>query len=75
MITVLEGLMYDSCVKKYLSESYGSNLSVFWQNVLVEYPNPMLLVNLEYFIIKKEMQNSINIQSRRNRTFTNDDGF
>ena len=75
MITVLEGLMYDSCVKKYLGESYGSNLSVFWQNVLVEYPNPMLLVNLEYFIIKKEMQNSINIQSRRNRTFTNDDGF
>ena len=28
-------------------------LSVFWQNVLVKFPDPMLLVNLEYFIIKK----------------------
>ena len=37
----------------------------------------MLSVNLEYFIIKNEMQNSINIQSRRNQAFTgeNGDGF
>ena len=36
---------------------------------------PDVLVNLEYFIIKNEMQNSINIQSPRNQTFTGDDGF
>ena len=30
----------------------------------------MLSVNLGYFIIKNEMQNSINIQSRRNQAFT-----
>ena len=41
------------------------NMLVFWQNVSVEFPDPMLSVNLEYFIIKIEMQNSINIQSRR----------
>ena len=41
----------------------------------VKFPDPMLLVNLEYFIIKNEMQNSINIQSRGNQTFTGDDGF
>ena len=35
----------------------------------------MFSVNLEYFTIKNEMQNSINIQSGRNQTFTNDDGF
>ena len=35
----------------------------------------MLSVNLEYFIIKNEMHDSINIQSRRNQTFTGDDGF
>ena len=35
----------------------------------------MLSLNLEYFIIKNEMQNSINIQCRRNQTFTDDDGF
>ena len=35
----------------------------------------MLPVNLEYFIIKNEMQNSINIQSRRNQTFTDNNGF
>ena len=51
------------------------NLLVFWQNVLVKFPDPMLSVNLEYFIIKNEMQNSINIQFRRNQTFTGDDGF
>ena len=34
-----------------------------------------LEVNLEYFIIKNKMQNSINIQSHRNQTFTGDDGF
>ena len=51
------------------------NLSVFWQNVLVKFPDLMLSVNLEYFIIKDEMQNSINIQSRRNQTFTGDGGF
>ena len=41
----------------------------------VKFPDPMLLVNLEYFIIKSEMQNSINIQSRRNQTVTGDDDF
>ena len=43
----------------------------------IKFPDPMLSlsVNLEYFIIKNEMQNSINIQSRRNQTFTDDDGF
>ena len=35
----------------------------------------MLSVNLEYFIIKNEIQNSINIQSRKNQTFTDNDGF
>ena len=35
----------------------------------------MLPVNLEYFVIKNEMQNPINIQSRRNQTVTGDDGF
>ena len=35
----------------------------------------MLSVNLEYIVIKNEMQNSINIQSRRNQTFTDDNGF
>ena len=35
----------------------------------------MLSVNLEYFVIKNEMQNSINIKSHRNQTFTGDDGF
>ena len=29
------------------------NLSIFWQNVSVKLSNPMLSVNLEYFIIKK----------------------
>ena len=29
------------------------NLSVFWQNVLVKFPDPMLSVNFDYFIIKK----------------------
>ena len=68
MIPVLESLMHDSCVKKYLGASSGSNLSLFFQNVSVECPDPMLLVNLEYFIVKNEMQNSINIRPRRNRT-------
>ena len=36
------------------------NLSVFWQNVSVKFPQQMLSVNLEYFIIKNEMENSIN---------------
>ena len=35
----------------------------------------MLSVNLEYFIVKHEIQNSINIQFRRNQTFTSDDAF
>ena len=35
----------------------------------------MLSVNLEYFIIKIEMQNPINIQSRRNQTFIGDNDF
>ena len=35
----------------------------------------MLSVNLEHFIIKNEMQNSIDIQSRRNKTFTGAEGF
>ena len=41
---------------------------IFWSD-------PMLSVNWEYFIIKNEMQNSINIQSRRNQTFADDDDF
>ena len=51
------------------------DLSVFWQNVLVNFPDPMLSVNLEYIIIKNKMQNSINIQCRRNQTFIGNDGF
>ena len=51
------------------------NLSVFWQNMHVKFPDAMLSVNLEYFIIKNEMQNSINIQSHRNQTFADDGGF
>ena len=35
----------------------------------------MFSVKMEYFVIKNEMQNSINIQSRRNQTVTGDDGF
>ena len=35
----------------------------------------MLSVNLECFIMKKEMQNYINIQSRRNQTFTGDNRY
>ena len=35
------------------------------QNVSVKFRDPMLSVNLEYFIIKNEMQISINIQSCR----------
>ena len=50
-------------------------LSVFQQNDPVKLIDPMLLVNLEYFIIKNEMQNSINIQSHRNQTFTDNDVF
>ena len=46
------------------------NLSVFWQDVLVKFPDPMLSVNLEYIMIKSKIQNSINIQCRRNQTFT-----
>ena len=46
------------------------NLSVFWQDVLVKFPDPMLSVNLEYIMIKNKIQNSINIQCRRNQTFT-----
>ena len=46
------------------------NLSVFWQSVLVKFPDPMLSVNLEYVMIKNKIQNSINIQCRRNQTFT-----
>ena len=52
------------------------NTSIFWQNVSVKFEDPMLPVSLEYFIIKKnEMENSFNIQSHRNQTFTGDDGF
>ena len=51
------------------------NLSVFLQNESVKVPDPILSVNLEYFIIKNEIQTSFNIQSRRNQTFTNDDSF
>ena len=32
------------------------NLFVFSQNVSVKFPDPMLSVYLEYFIIKNEMQ-------------------
>ena len=39
--------------------------------MLVKFTDPMLVVNLEYFIKKvNEIQNSINIQPRRNQTFT-----
>ena len=48
------------------------NVSVFWKNVSVKFPDPMLPVDLEYFIIKNEMQN---VQSHRNQTFTSNDGF
>ena len=51
------------------------NLSVFWQNVSVKFLDVMLPVNLEYFVIKNEMQSSVNIQSRRNQTVTGHDGF
>ena len=37
--------------------------------------DPILSVNLEYFIIKNKMQNSINIQSNRNQTFIGNGGF
>ena len=51
------------------------SFSEFWQNMSVKFPDPILSVNLEYFIIKNEMQNSINVQSLRNQTFTGDDGI
>ena len=35
----------------------------------------MFSVTLKYFTLKNEMHNSINIESRRNQTFTDDDGF
>ena len=35
----------------------------------------LLSVNLEYFIIKNQMQNFINIQYRIKQAFTGDDGF
>ena len=51
------------------------NLSVFDKNLSVKFPNLMLLVNLKYFVMKNDMQDSINIQSRRNQNVTSDDGF
>ena len=48
------------------------NLLVFWQNVSLKFSDPLLSVNLECFIIKNEMQNSISIQSRKDQTFTGD---
>ena len=40
------------------------------------FPEPMLSINLEDFIIKNEiLTNSINIQFRRKQTFTDDNGF
>ena len=48
------------------------NLLVFWQNVSLKFSAPLLSVNLECFIIKNEMQNSISIQSRKDQTFTGD---
>ena len=51
------------------------NLLVFWQNMSAKFSLPILSVNLEYFIIRNKIQNSINIQSRRNQTFTVNDGF
>ena len=50
------------------------DLLVVSQNVLVKFPDTMLSVNLENFIIN-EIQNSINIYFHRNQTFTGDDGF
>ena len=35
----------------------------------------MLSVNLEYFVIENEMQNPINMQSRRNQTVTGVNSF
>ena len=40
----------------------------------VKFPDQMS-VNLEYFTIINETQTSINIQSRSNQTFTDDDSF
>ena len=74
-------LFWDVMYKKVKSSRFkgvsnkGWNLSLFWQNVSVKVPEPMLSVNLEYFIIKNEIQNSLNIQSRRNQIFINDDSF
>ena len=44
-------------------------------NLSVKFPNLMLLVNLKYFVMENDMQDSINIQSRRNQNVTSDDGF
>ena len=74
-------LFWDVMYKKVKSSRFKGvsnkdwNLSLFWQNVSVKVPEPMLSVNLEYFIIKNEIQNSLNIQSRRNQIFINDDSF
>ena len=70
MWTWLRKLRQNDWATLPLSPSFFWNLLVFWQNVLVNFPDPMLSVNLEYFIIKNEIQNFINIQSRRNQTFT-----
>ena len=51
------------------------NLSVFDKNLSVKFPDLMLLVNLKYFVMKNDMQDSINTQSRRNQTVTSADGF
>ena len=42
---------------------------------VVTFPDLMLSVNLEYFVIKNKMQNPFNIQSRINQTVTGDEGF
>ena len=51
------------------------NLSVFLTKCVEKFPDLMLSINLEYFLRKNEIQDSIIIQSSRNQTVTGDDGF
>ena len=51
------------------------NLSVFLTKCVEKFPDLMLSINLEYFLTKNEVQDSIIIQSSRNQTVTGDDGF
>ena len=69
----LTGFYRETYVIKGVSSGGFTNRPLFW-NVSVTFTDPMLSINLEYFILN-EMQNSLNIQSRRNQTFTDDDSF